>query len=1189
MAIINGDNDNNNLSGDSAADTINGYAGDDYLVGNGGNDTLTGGADNDYLQGDAGADTYVFSKTDGKDEIYNYDFDNSVDTVKFTNLASTGVTALFQTGTNLVIQYGVAGQLTVAFYFSSAAYRVDNFQFTNVTWTLADIAQRRNGTADADTLSGFDDVTNTINGLGGADTLTGGNLADNLNGGVGDDSLTGDAGNDVLVGGDGIDSLTAGTGNDTLTGGADNDYMQGDAGADTYVFSQTDGEDEIYNYDFDNSVDTVEFTDLASTGVTAVLQTGTNLVIQYGIAGQLTVAFYFSSAAYRIDNFQFTDVTWTLADIAQRRNGTADADTLSGFDDVTNTINGLGGADTLTGGNLADNLDGGEGDDNLTGNAGNDILVGGDGIDSLTAGAGNDTLTGGADNDYLQGDAGIDTYLFSQADGQDEIYNYDFDNSVDTAIFNDMASTDITTIFQTGTNLIVQYGVAGQLTVDFYFSSSAYRVDVFQFAEEDDTLTNFVVGTENSDNLIGTTGNDAINGLAGADTLEGNVGNDLYFVDNVGDTVQENLDAGKDTVKSSVTYTLAVNVENLILTGASALNGTGNTLKNVLTGNAGANILNGLSGADTMIGGLGNDNYFVDNAGDAVTETSALATEIDKVNSTVSYTLGANLENLTLIGAAAVNGTGNALKNVLTGNAAANTLNGAAGADKMNGGLGNDTYMVDHTGDVVTETSALATEIDTVKSAISYTLGANLENLTLTGAAAINGTGNALKNVLTGNDAVNILNGAAGADTMIGGLGNDSYFVDNVGDVVTETSASATEIDTVNSTVSYTLGANLENLTLNGAAVNGTGNTLKNVLTGNSAANTLDGAAGADTMIGGLGNDGYFVDNVGDVVTETSILATEIDTVNSAINYTLGANLENLTLIGAAAVNGTGNALNNVLTGNAAANTLDGAAGADTMIGGLGNDGYFVDNVGDVVTETSILATEIDTVNSTINYSLGANLENLNLTGAAVNGTGNALNNILTGNAADNRLSGGSGADKLKGGEGADLLIGGTNKDTYLLAEKVAATDTLRIAAGDSLVNSFDVVSGFKLGIGAASKVGVDKLDLPGAIIAADAAAVDGIDSGIIRSHSIVNGVISFDDTDSYATALTVTAKNLSRVFSYLENNITTADNTVIFNGLGNTYLFQDNGANDTLIQLTGVTADSLSTSGFGANAVWIA
>ena len=269
-----------------------------------------------------------------------------------------------------------------------------------------------------------------------------------------------------------------------------------------------------------------------------------------------------------------------------------------------------------------------------------------------------------------------------------------------------------------------------------------------------------------------------LDGGTGADSMIGGAGNDTYIVDNTGDVVTEAANAGTDVIQSSVSYTLSVNVENLTLTGTSAINGTGNTLANVITGNSAANTLSGGAGADTMIGGAGDDTYMVDNTGDKITENANEG--MDTVKSSVTYTLGSNLENLTLTGTSAINGIGNTLdnyiignsaNNTLTGNAGNDTLDGGAGADTMIGGAGNDTYIVDNTGDVVTENVNEGT--DTVQSSVTYTLGANIENLTLTGSMAINGTGNTLANIITGNSANNTLTGNAGNDTLAGGLGND--------------------------------------------------------------------------------------------------------------------------------------------------------------------------------------------------------------------------------------------------------------------------------------------------------------------------------------------------------------------------------------------------------------------------------
>ena len=386
-----------------------------------------------------------------------------------------------------------------------------------------------------------------------------------------------------------------------------------------------------------------------------------------------------------------------------------------------------------------------------------------------------------------------------------------------------------------------------------------------------------------------------------------------------------------DDISSSASTTLSSGQKNLILTGTSAINGTGNELDNRLTGNSANNVLNGGAGADVMTGGLGNDTYIVDNAGDVVSEGASAGT--DTVQSSVTHTLGANVENLVLTGTSAINGTGNGLINRLTGNSANNVLNGGAGADVMVGGLGNDTYIVDNAGDVVSEGASAGT--DTVQSSVTHTLGANVENLVLTGTSAINGTGNGLINRLTGNSANNVLNGGAGADVMAGGKGNDTYIVDNAKDVVSEGSGAGT--DTVKSSVSHTLGTNVENLVLTGTgAINGTGNALINRLTGNSANNVLNGGAGADVMAGGKGNDTYIVDNAKDVVSEAVDSGT--DTVKASISHGLKANVENLILTGTKAINGIGNGLNNRLTGNSANNVLNGGAGADAISGGGGDD-----------------------------------------------------------------------------------------------------------------------------------------------------------------------------------------------------------------------------------------------------------
>ena len=292
---------------------------------------------------------------------------------------------------------------------------------------------------------------------------------------------------------------------------------------------------------------------------------------------------------------------------------------------------------------------------------------------------------------------------------------------------------------------------------------------------------------------------------------------------------------------------------------------------------------------------------------------------------------------------------------MLTGNTGANTLTGGAGADTLDGGIdtvldvliggaGNDTYIV-RVNDTVTEAASAGT--DTVKTDLtSFTLSANVENLTFTGTGDFVGVGNTLANVLTGGIGNDTLDGGAGADTLTGGLGNDLYIVDNTGDRVVEAAGAGT--DTVQSSVTLTLAANVENLILTGTgAISGTGNALANVLTGNTGANTLTGGAGndtldggidtvRDTLVGGAGDDIYIV-RANDTVTEATNAGR--DTVKTdLLSFTLSANVEDLIFTGTGAFVGVGNALANVLTGGTGNDALSGAGGADTLIGGAGAD-----------------------------------------------------------------------------------------------------------------------------------------------------------------------------------------------------------------------------------------------------------
>ncbi|MBB3565913.1 serralysin, partial [Rhizobium sp. BK512] len=408
----------------------------------------------------------------------------------------------------------------------------------------------------------------------------------------------------------------------------------------------------------------------------------------------------------------------------------------------------------------------------------------------------------------------------------------------------------------------------------------------------------------------------------------------------------------------------------------------GNAGNDTLTGGAGDDTLNGGAGLDRMSGGVGDDTYIVDVANDVVTENAGEGT--DTVRTALSsYTLSVNVENLTYTGTTSFMGIGNAAVNVITGAAGADTLDGKAGADILIGGAGNDTYVVDDLADVVTEAANAGTDlVKTTLSAYALTNIANVEDLTFTGTGNFSGTGNILANTITGGAGNDVLDGGAGNDRLIGGAGNDT-------------------------------------------------------LIGGAGDDTLDGGTGADALSGGTGNDIYWVDNGGDTVTEAADEGSDTVYVQSVYfaSYTLGSNVENLTVSGTTTFTGIGNALNNILTGGAGIDTLKGAAGDDTYVIGTGD--IVIENAGE----------GIDTVKTGLAaYTLGANVENLTYTGSAVfTGTGNELDNIIKGGAAADKLTGGAGNDVLDGGAGADTLIGGIGDDTYIVD---AASDVVTEAAG---------------------------------------------------------------------------------------------------------------------------------------------
>ncbi len=274
------------------------------------------------------------------------------------------------------------------------------------------------------------------------------------------------------------------------------------------------------------------------------------------------------------------------------------------------------------------------------------------------------------------------------------------------------------------------------------------------------------------------------------------------------------------------------------------------------------------------------------------------------------------------------------------------------------GGVGDDTYVLRVQGaDSIIETSGTLEGVDTVVTSFSYWLTGqdSIESLTLASGPygydqAWDATGNEYDNVLRGNNAHNVLNGGAGFDILIGNGGDDFYVVHDAVDILIEEAGGG--FDTVFAYVDYILPAYIEELEMTyGSAVAGTGNELDNLITGNTYNNILrggagndqlldrgvtsndqlDGGEGEDSLSGGGGNDTYRVDNAGDVVIETE--NNGLDSVFSTVDFTLAANVENLTLQGPLDIDGAGNDLANQLTGNSGDNILTGGAGKDILSG----------------------------------------------------------------------------------------------------------------------------------------------------------------------------------------------------------------------------------------------------------------
>ena len=515
--------------------------------------------------------------------------------------------------------------------------------------------------------------------------------------------ITGTSDSEIIKGGIDVEWIEGGKGNDTLYSGGNTsitspDDISGYTHSDTFVFQKGDGQDNIVDLLNSDMVTTnsihngrIVFKDVTSSEVSITVN-GSSINIHYGESDQITLYYPMSPMMFvwsGLRQIVFSDgVVWewkslwenikTLA-TASEVNGTEGNDRLVGQDGKLNTINGLGG---------------------------DDVLIGSTGIDTLDGGSGNDTFRGGGgfDGDIWMGGTGDDVYVNPNA------FVYEKANEgFDTVLSNSSTwlRSNVEALRLTGTANINGFG---------------------------NELNNQLVGNAGDNRIEGQAGNDTLNGNGGNDSLYGGAGDDVYYINAIGNTfISENLNDGKDMVISSVSYDLSslqAELESLQLTGTANINATGNALNNTLWGNSGNNILsggagndrlNGRGGQDTLIGGVGDDIYVV-NAKDTGVKIIEKSNEgIDKVVSSVDYTLGANVENLFLsddnghtyaeyMGLAPVtntptpiqtglhwgdqiNGTGNDLDNYISGNSRGNVITGGKGNDALAGGKGSDTFV----------------------------------------------------------------------------------------------------------------------------------------------------------------------------------------------------------------------------------------------------------------------------------------------------------------------------------------------------------------------------------------------------------------------------------------------------------------------------------------------------------------
>jgi len=1079
---------NNRLEGGGGDDDLYGGDGDDTLVGGIGRDSLEGGAGNDvYLVNMDGDDSISGVRDPGlSKDVIQFGEGISADDITVNRPSYDNESMIFYWRdpkmTSITYLVGVGNGFSASF----GDEIIDEVRFSDGRrWSRDDIYTRYlTGGEGDDGIAGFNNRDDVIFGNAGHDSLSGNSGNDDLTGGTGDDRLYGGLGDDTY-------RFGYGQGNDIINDFSGINRVVLDAGIteadvrlyrtssvgqvavwrggaqsryDDLVIEVGNGGDQIQVQDFFRTTSNPTISQIVFAGGTIWDTTAidSRLIDLQGTPDTFTGSAF--DDEYTVDHRD--DRVYESADSGVDTVNSSVTSTLSS--NIENLVL-TGPLDIGGAGNTLDNT--------ITGNNADNYLDGKDGTDTLIGGAGDDTyfIRDYGDRSYYastplpdvvieQVGEGIDTivsenvrapilpdnvenlvvsgglYGYVPTGSKQLVYTGNALDNVIDARGGGNTGSDWLNIIDGGTGADTMYGSRG---INRFIVDNVGDVVVGN-AAGDTVQTNLsyilpdmvehlvLTGSD----LVTGTGNEENNTLdastnSAANVLIGGLGDDIYIL-GVGDNAIENPDEGIDRVEINLSYALSDNIENLTLTGYSTINATGNALGNVLVGNSASNVLTG---------GLGDDTYVI-SSGDTVVEYANEG--IDTVQSDQTHTLGSNFENLTLTGTSAINGTGNDLDNILAGNGAANILTG---------GLGDDTYDLVGPDDTLIEN--FNGGIDTVQTDVGWTLGDNFENLMLGSGV---GTGNELDNIITGGDillgmsgndtliggrANNTLDGGEGTDMLIGGIGNDIYIA-GVGDTIVENINEG--IDVVNSDISFTLSANVEILNLLGTnSIDGTGNELENTINGNDADNTLMGLSGDDTINAGSGTDVLYGGSGDDILnggTAYTGVAMSDRLYGEDGNDVLTAGVKGQAWLYGGNGNDTlmatqgsqvlmyGGADNDTLRGSAGNETLDGGAGVDYMYGREGDDVYAVDDVGDIVIEN--INEGIDTIQSSITYTLGSNIENLTLTGtAAIDGTGNSLNNLITGNTADNVLSGGAGDNVFNGGAGNDTLNGSQGADTY--------------------------------------------------------------------------------------------------------------------------------------------------------------